>query len=178
MTVGQLPHLPYTRHHIPFEIQPSETVVNVASQEIVEHLIKLDPLHVLQRILGHHHVYNRDAEHPWVKLLVLDEQPGQVQESHALLLHRRYPGFAPGEEQRVVVVEEWDLGVPLGHRDVHEVAGGREVHVPRDGAEDFALHGEDFVAGLGVVGGFGEVLDTVYVDFFLLWGDVETGDAE
>lgn len=75
-------------------------------------------------------------------------------------------------------MQELDIRIPLSHGYVHEVTGGGDVHVPGDGEEDFALHLQDFVAGLGVVRGFGEVLDAVNVDLFLLRSDLETGDRE
>lgn len=174
MTVCQIPDIPYAWHHIPLKVEPAEALVNIPSQEIVEQLVELSPLHLLERLLGHDHLNYRDAQHAWVELLVLDEQPGQVEQAHALLLHAGQPLFALTQKQRLVFVQHADLCVPLGHGDVHEVAGCGYVHIPGDGiiAEDSALHLQDFVAGLGVVGGLGEVLDSVHVDLLLLGSDL------
>lgn len=75
MTIGQIPHISNARHHIPLKVEPTEALVNVTSQEIVEQLVELYPLYILQRLFRQHHLYYCDAQHPWIKLLMFDEQP-------------------------------------------------------------------------------------------------------
>lgn len=101
--------------HVCVKLQSSEALVNIACQEFVEHFVEFLGVESVYQTLPQDYLNDRDAQHAWVVLLMLNEQPREVEQSETFGLLDRCTMLSSLAELGELGVVCDDKVVPLRH---------------------------------------------------------------